>query len=89
MACCTVDDEHDVALGLMDQFDEDFCEGDAARCSQTVQLDAQADACRANVHALDPAQLLQQRRGGLREFGGRCAHRLLYERHRRARAVRP
>ena len=66
-----VDDEHDVALGLTDQFDEDFCECDAAGRSQTVQLDAHADACCAKVHSLDPAQLLQKRRGGLLEFGGR------------------
>ena len=31
-----VDDEHDVALGLADEFDKDFREGDAAGRSQTV-----------------------------------------------------
>ena len=52
-----VDDKHDVAIGLADEFDEDRGERGTCGCSRAVQLDTRTDACRAEVHARGPAQL--------------------------------
>jgi hypothetical protein len=84
-----VDDQDHVAFGLSHGLHEDLGERGAPGCAQRVELHADGDAGGTEVHALDPAQALQDAGARVPEVRRGLADRFVQQDGRRTRPVRP